>query len=173
MSLLNPKTTALALFIAASSLSACGYQPMMSQPKANSKNQTPVYQELTKVWIERIQDREGQLLQNQLATLLAPRGSSLQPEYKLQIDLTVSKSTLGFGKDDLATRANLNLNADFNLSGKQSFSGTSSTSVSYNILTSSPSGTEFVERDALHRGIDIIARDIHRRLAARLIAPTP
>ncbi len=154
------------LFILAASLSACGYQPLHG--KRQTAQKTAMQDELAKVWVLEIPDREGQLLHNELLNLFNTKGRPAQPKYELNVTYGESSSGLGIGKDDFATRANLNVNATFSLNGPVSLSGTSQSVVSYNILTS-PTGTEFAKRDARVRAIKNLAVDIHRRIAVHLL----
>ena len=148
------------------SLAACGYQPLHGKRKTGQD--TAMRDELAKVWVVEIKDREGQLLHNELLNLFNTKGRPAQPKYKLSVNYGESSAGLGIGKDDFATRANLNVNATFSLSGPVNLSGTSQSVVSYNILTS-PTGTEFAKRDARVRAIKSLATDIHRRVAVHLL----
>lgn len=124
--------------------------------------------ELASIWIHEIKDREGQLLHNELLNLFNVKGRPLKAKYDLKITYNENSSKIGIGKDDFATRANLQVSARFQLNGPISLSGTSNSVVSYNILTS-PTGTEFAKRDARNRAIKSVATDIHRRIAVHLL----
>ena len=156
----------LGLFIMATSLTACGYQPLHG--KRQTAQKTTMQNELSAIWVKEIKDREGQLLHNELLTLFNTKGRPKKPKYSLTVAYGDSSSGLGISKDDFATRANFTVTADFTLSGLSSFSGSSQTVVSYNILTS-PTGTEFAKRDAQLRAIKSVAADIHRRIAVHLL----
>jgi len=147
-------------------LGACGFQPVHGN-RQTAQNMA-MKQELTKIWVHEISDREGQLLHNELLNLFNPKGRPRAPLYELKVTYSEAQQGLGIGKDEFATRANLRVNASFNLSGTKSFSGHSRSVVSFNILES-PTGTEFAKRDARKRAIQSIARDIHRRIAVHLL----
>jgi len=151
-------------------LGACGFQPVHGN-RQTAQNMA-MKQELTKVWVHEIKDREGQLLHNELLTLFNPKGRPRAPLYELEVSYSESQQGLGIGKDEFATRANLRVNASFNLTGSKPFKGKSRSVVSFNILKS-PTGTEFAKRDARKRAIQSIARDIHRRIAVHLLNATP
>ncbi|NVK18680.1 MAG: hypothetical protein HWE30_08300 [Methylocystaceae bacterium] len=148
------------------SLSACGYQPLHGNRK--TAQNTQMKQELSRIWIEEIKDREGQQLHNELLNLFNMKGRPTQPKYKLNVYYEESTSGLGIGKDDFSTRANMVVQANFTLTGASNLDGKSQSVVSYNILTS-PTGTEYAKRDARVRAIKNIATDIHRRIAVHLL----
>lgn len=164
-----PKSFIIKLFcvvLLCANLVACGYQPLHGKRK--TAQNTAMQDELARIWIKEIEDREGQILHNELLNLFNVKGRPVQPKYQLIVRYNESSSGLGIGKDDFATRANLSVTANFSLSGPLSLSGTSQSVVSYNILTS-PTGTDFAKRDARIRAIKIIATDIHRRVAVHLL----
>ena len=168
MSLLKiKKTIVFAVFgVLIAGLSACGYQPLHGQRQTTQN--TAITDELSRVWIYEIEDREGQILHNELLSLFNPKGRPRSPNYKLKVSYVENSSGLGIGKNDFATRANFTVTANFNLSGVQDLKGTSTSVVSYNILTS-PTGTEFAKRDARERAIKSVAADIHRRIAVHIL----
>lgn len=152
-----------ALFI----LTACGFQPLHGERKTALN--TSMERELSSIWITEIEDREGQLLHNELLTRFNTKGRPTNPQYTMKIDYHESTSGLGIAKDEFATRANLVVTASFTLKGKLNFSGNSKAIASYNILTS-PTGTEFAKRDARIRAIKTISADIHRKVAVRMLS---
>lgn len=173
MSLRKSKKTCLFFLLGLMSigLSACGYQPLHGQ-RQTAQN-TAISDDLSRVWVFEIKDREGQILHNELLSLFNPKGRPKTPKYKLKISYGEASSGLGIGKNDFATRANFTVTANFILTGEQGLSGSSSSVVSYNILTS-PTGTEFAKRDARQRAIKGVAADIHRRVAIHILnAKTP
>ncbi len=157
----------LFLFAIAINLVGCGYQPLHGERK--TAQDVSIQKELSSVWVETIENREGQILHNELLTLFNTKGRPRAPKYKLKVTYSESFSSLGIGKDDFATRANLVANANFTLTGTSSLNATSQSVVSYNILTS-PTGTEFAKRDARNRAIKIIAKDIYRRVTVHLLS---
>ncbi|SCA56365.1 conserved exported hypothetical protein [Candidatus Terasakiella magnetica] len=171
MSLHKNHLIKLTCFLAiAISLGACGYQPLHGKRK--TAQNIAMSQALSTVWIDEIEDREGQLLHNELLALFNTKGRPRNPKYRLAVYYSESSAGLGIGKDEFATRTNLIVNAKFNLTGNNKLSGTSQSVVSYNILTS-PTGTEFARRDARLRAIKQVATDIHRRIAVHLLNAKP
>ena len=150
-------------------LTACGYQPLYSS-KTTSSNAS-VREELSKFWIYDLEDREGQLLHNELLHLFQIKGSARKPEYFVKLSYEEVSSGIGIDQDEFATRANLRITSVFTVTGKDEFSGKSETLVSFNILNS-PTGTEFSERDVRKRAIKAIANDIHRKIAVHLSQTT-
>lgn len=157
----------LIVLLVAMGLSACGYQPLHGN-RQTAQN-TKMKNELARIWISEIPDREGQQLHNELLNLFNIKGRPAQPKYKLKVNYSESTSGLGIGKDEFATRANMAVNANFSLTGAVTFRGTSQSVVTYNILTS-PTGTEFAKRDARKRAIENVATDIHRRITVHLLS---
>ena len=106
------------LLLSLTLLPGCGYQPLYG---AN----TPAAQQLPLVQINNIPDRLGQ-------QVLAPDrplpqdGRPASPEYTLDISLIPTVYKLGIALDDSATRAELNLQANYtlrNMQGAAVFSG--------------------------------------------------
>jgi len=161
---------AFGLFLVAASLTACGYQPLHGKRKT-VHNQT-IQSELSKVWVYEIKDREGQMLHNELLNLFNPKSRPKEAKYFLKVKYTESEVGLGFGKDDVATRTNLHVTAQFNLKGASFLNSESDSVVSFNILTS-PTGTEFAKRDARKRAIKEVAKDIYSRVAVHLVTKAP
>ena len=117
--------------------------------------------------ISPLPDRIGQQMHNLLRDRLNPTGQPRKPAYVLGIRLSESREELGIRKDETATRANLNLSAQFTLtatgSGGQLYSGNVNSVSSYNILTS-PFATGFSEADARARALRELADGIRTRL---------
>ncbi|WP_417795688.1 hypothetical protein [Terasakiella pusilla] len=157
----------LIVLLVAMGVSACGYQPLHGNRK--TAQNTKMKNELARIWINEIPDREGQQLHNELLNLFNVKGRPAHPKYKLKVSYNESTSGLGIGKDEFATRANMSVSATFHLSGAVTFSGVSQSVVTYNILTS-PTGTEFAKRDARKRAIENVATDIHRRITVHLLS---
>lgn len=152
------------------SLGACGFQPVHGKRKT-AENQI-MKNELAKVWIYEIEDREGQMLHNELLNLFNPKGRPAHSKFKLKIIYSETQSNTGIGKNEFATRSNLVVSASFQFIGNNPLKGLSRSTVAFNILNS-PTGTEFAKRDARKRAIESVARDIHRRIAVHLLNDSP
>lgn len=145
-------------------LSGCGFKPLYGSGK-NSISAG----ELDSVKVSHLPDREGQILRTLLVQRFNPDGRRVKPRFELKINLTQSISNLGVRRDATATRANLSVTADFFLteirSGKQSFKGKSSITVSYNILDDR-FATVAAQKNALERALRVIADSIKTRVSA-------
>jgi len=160
MSLFKSTCLVFALLV----LGGCGFQPLYGKGSAGN-----TISEFSRIHIKPIKDRAGQLLHNRLLTSLNTRGSPGNPLYLLDVLTNESKASLAVRKSAFATRANLKVTASFRLvstKGNNSlFSGTSSITVSYNILESD-FATLSAENDARKRATREIAEDIRIQLGA-------
>ena len=150
-------------------VSACGFKPLYQRGGGGDEKS------LSEIEVEVIKDRIGQQLRNLLIARLSPHGLAKQTAYRLTIELSESRQSLAFKKDDTATRANLIVRAKFTLLAKQrptsvGFSGEVVSTISYNILASD-FATLSAEADARKRALTIISEDIRIRLAAALRNP--
>ncbi len=145
-------------------LSGCGFKPLYGNGKSSISAR-----ELGGVDVSHLRDREGQILHTLLVQRFNPVGRRDKPRFKLKINLRKSINKLGVRRDATATRANLAVTADFFLTeirtGKQSFKGRSSITVSYNILDDR-FATVAAEKNALERALRVIADNIKTRVSA-------
>lgn len=158
MSLFKSTCLVFALLV----LSGCGFQPLYGKGSAGY-----TISEFSRIQIQPIKDRAGQLLHNQLLTSLNTKGAPGNPLYLLDILTDEATSSLAVRKSAFATRANLKVTANFRLlstkGNKPLFSGTSAITVSYNILDSD-FATLSAEKDARKRAVREIAEDIRIQL---------
>ncbi len=159
----RPAAAALLAGIALA-LSACGFRPLY---EVTDDQAMPPIGQMAEILISPLPDRIGQQMHNLLRDRLNPAGQPLDPAYTLDIRLSESRTELGIRKDETATRANLNLSAQFTLNSTQSggrlFSDRVRTVSSYNILTS-PFATGFAKDDARARALRELADAIQTRL---------
>jgi LPS-assembly lipoprotein len=145
-------------------LSACGFRPLYGG--AEGQAMSPV-DHMAAIRISPLPDRIGQQMHNLLRDRLNPTGQPREPVYSLGIRLAESRSELGIRKDETATRANLNLSAEFTLSAAQTgdllYDGHVKSVSSFNILTS-PFATGFSEADARKRALRELADGIRTHL---------
>jgi LPS-assembly lipoprotein len=146
-------------------LSGCGFRPLHGR----HSDAPGVTAELAAVAVAPIADRTGQLLRNALEQRLERSGGGQAKLYTLTIELEESTVGIGLGRDATVTRANLMLNANFDLirDGKKVWSGTSQSVAAFNML-SQQYATIMSERDSRDRAVTQIADDITRRLAVFL-----
>ncbi len=148
------------------SVAGCGFHPVYAPP--SEPDETPAADQLAAVRIEPLRDRTGQQLHNFLRDDLNPKGQPLEPDYKLQVELSQRIEELAFRQDETATRANIILNSSFVLraagDGRVLYSGRVSAIKSYNILDD-PYPTDVSAEAALRRGLRELSQDIKLRLA--------
>ena len=142
---------------------SCGFKPLYGN-HATSVSQA----ELSQVRLAPLHDRVGQLLHIQLSKGMHAQGKPRNPVWELVIKLTTQTVDLGIRKDETATRANMTLNALFQLkridTGRVSFKGRSVITISYNILESR-FGTISSRNDATRRATRELGENIKNRVA--------
>lgn len=145
------------------SATSCGFKPLYGD-HASSVSQAA----LAQVRLAPLRDRVGQLLHIRLSKAMHPRGKPRNPVWDLVIKLTTRTENLGIRKDETATRANLTLDAGFELrriaTGRVSFKGRSVITISYNILESR-FGTLASRTDATRRATRELGNNIQTRVA--------
>jgi LPS-assembly lipoprotein len=143
---------------------ACGFRPL-NHPRLEGG---AVGQGLQNIRIEFVENRIGQELRNQLLDRLNPYGQPDRALYSLTIELVEGVQNLGIRKDDSSTRANLIINARYQLSDlqarKELTRGSFRSVNSYDILTSQYA-TQIAREDARRRGAEQIANHIETRLS--------
>ena len=158
-----PPIVAAILCLAA--LAGCGFRPLHStESRASSAN-------LAEITIAPIPDRVGQQLRNRLRDEINPLGTPSSPRYVLSVKLSESLQNLAVRKDEVATRANLILRANFQLTRLHDravvMSSNAVSANSYNIL-SSDFATLSAENDARARAVSEISDDIKARVSVFL-----
>ncbi len=142
----------------------CGFSPLYGERGA-------VADALAQVRIAQIADRTGQQLRNHLLLRLSPRGQPNNPAYVLKVRLVETGRALGVRRDDVATRANLEIDAAYVLEragdGKALISSSVSSTTSYNILDSE-FGTLKAEANARARAVHDLSDALTTRLAVYL-----
>jgi LPS-assembly lipoprotein len=151
----------LSVSVALLVLSACGFRPLYGSDNGDTSL------EFSRIKVEPIPDRVGQILHNNLLTALNPKGLAGKPIYVLNTELTQGSISLAVRKSTFATRANLNARATFRLTrvqdGIKLYSGQSDITVSYNILDSE-FGTIAAQKDARSRALRELSHGIRTQL---------
>ncbi len=115
-------------------LGGCGFTPLYGR-----RNRRAIAH-LAAIKIDRIPDRLGQVLRNDLLSRLTPAGEPERPLYRLAVEITKSRAALAIQPDDSVTRFNLRLNVRFRLyeiaSGRLLYKDSTSTVGSYNAVRS-------------------------------------
>lgn len=141
----------------------CGFQPVYG--KKSVAGGGDVVAILAGVKVNRIPDREGQILHNYLIDRLKPHHDDARNTYDLTSRVTVSRTSLGVERDESTTRAKLTVSVTFRLKGGgtariftlRRVSGFSETEAEYPTLAA--------EEDALKRSLREIADDLKTRLS--------
>ncbi len=149
-------------------LAACGFQPMYGSHSA-SVEKTEAGQSMADIDIAYIEDREGQILRNELIDMIQPRGASQNPRYNLTFSkLTITDRELDLTKSSEATRAQvittIVMNLTDNESGELVLARSLRSISSYNILPSE-FATNVTEEDATENALKDLARQIQLQLS--------
>ncbi len=92
-------------------VAGCGFEPLYGSPSGREAATAAIQQ----VKIAPVPDRSGQVLHNFLLDQVNPKGAPLQPIYELATKLTEEQRELAFRRDEVATRVNMTLAAEFRL----------------------------------------------------------
>ena len=151
-------------------LAGCGFHPLYGS-KSVSQTDAQVKERLALVKVAPIDDRNGQILHNELEYRLHSETKAVKPEYTLLITLSSSLGGINFQKNATASGGELNMTATWNLirySSDKSLASGSFTSVdSVNFLGPRYASVS-AERDAEHRAINDLADMITDRVAVYL-----
>lgn len=162
----------LVLVLAVFLVAACGFRPVNApNPGADAEANAVNAAESGQVRVARIPDRVGQLVHNGLSARLNPEGYPYEPRYVLSVSLDEQIRETGFRLDETATRANLEIDARYELrdaeTGERLMRGRMNSINSANILDQ-PYATTVVERDARERGAEDVAEKIARDIRSWL-----
>jgi len=168
--LLNRKT--LSYIALAAALTGCGFSPLYGERTVQKgfmmEEQVTASDQLSKVYIAPITDRIGQLMKNNLLSIMAPRGYSKPTEFRLEVEVAEpTKYELALRKDDTSTRETLTYKATYKMfhDTETVIKGKTETRVSYNILKE-PYATDISKQYAEKRAAEILSRDIATRIGA-------
>lgn len=160
----------IALLIATSMVGACGYKPLYGQNAGAPSAQS----HLESINVKPIPDRIGQMMRTALMRDLSPRAKRSDHAYDITITLNESISTLAVERNAFATRANLTLTANYELTRRADFLNLASGSVksvsSYNILASD-FATKAAKDDSRKRAIQDLSNTLRTRLAIYFQGP--
>jgi LPS-assembly lipoprotein len=150
------------LVVALLGLAACGFEPLYGEQDQGATTEDL----LSRITVRPIADRLGQLVRIELTNRLTPR-PALEPLYVVSVRLNESKQNLAVRRDASATRSNLIITVNFELTpaggGDPLLSGVIRSSNGYDILTSD-FATLAAQKDARRRA----ARDIGDAIVERL-----
>ena len=156
----------LACFCCLILLGNCGFQPLHG--KRSQINAVDTINGLPYVTVATIPDRAGQIVRNKLLDLLQLKSVADRPLFKLSVSLKESREGMAFQRDDSATRFNLRLAAQFNLTdirtGRSLLVGNARAISAYNVVRSDYANL-INRRDALRRAAEGVAEGIRDRIA--------
>ena len=148
---------------------ACGFQPLYGGKGPNS-----VAAKLEQVEIAVIPDRYGQDLRNLLIDRFYSEGRPGNPQYRLLTGLSAVEQKLAIQKDSTATRAQLVVNAPYQLidagTGRVLMQANARSYISYNVLEQQYAALVTVE-NAYERALLEISNDITARVSMYLGRP--
>ena len=145
-------------------LTGCGFRPLYQESWADTQ------MHLSRIKIQTIADREGQLLHNKLSTLLTPHGASRTPLYSLSTSLTFGTRGIAIQKDASTSQEAIDLTFHITLTdhktGSVLYSSNETLSVDNSISISSPYSNLVEERNARRRLAEEAAQSIRLHLAS-------
>ena len=163
------KTIALCALLA---LGACGFEPLYG---GGQTKQGVTFAELSKICVDPIDHRAGQLVRNHLADRLTPTGRTGPKRYRLGVNLVWSSEGLALARDETVTRYNVQLEALFTLTdtatGRKIFGGTARSIAVYNVVDADYS-TLTAERDSERRAVREVSDEITTRLSVFFSSPS-
>jgi LPS-assembly lipoprotein len=95
-----------ALALAAALLSACGFEPVY-RPGGDLKDR------LTGIYVDPVDSRIGQATRGALLDAIAAPDRNPDARYRLTMNLTEKRESLGIQADETVSRVNINLTADW------------------------------------------------------------
>jgi LPS-assembly lipoprotein len=144
----------------------CGFQPLYGNRAGPTPGNT--VSDMSYIAVDIIPERAGHLVRNQLLDRLHPRGMAARPVYRLKVRLNTSREGIAFQQDDSATRFNLRLSADFELTdtraGSVVLKGHTLAISAFNVVRSDYANL-ISERDAVGRAARSLADGIQSRIA--------
>ena len=153
--------------MAATSLSACGFEPMYGTAFQSTQG-ADVQAEFSQIEIGNIKDKSGQYLRNALIDRFYRDGRPQNPRYTLNIsDISEGVIDLDVTKNSDATRAQLRLDTAMSLvdneSGEVVLERPLRTISSFNVLTSE-FATRVSEENTRKNALDNLARQIEMQI---------
>ena len=148
---------ALAIAALCTMLGACGFHPMYG---------TALAPQLSSIYVEPIEERDGFELRNTLIDRLNSDGKLEGKKYRLKITLDEATQGIALQNDATITRYNNTLNARYALSDAQGnllTQGSQTELSAYNVVNS-PYATLTAQQDSARRAAQDMAERIHLEL---------
>ena len=140
--------------------SSCGYEPIYSKNINTNK-------ELLSISIKNIKNRSGQILRNTLLNQLNPERERVLIKYRLIIEISESRTDLGYRRDMSATRADLEVTAKYllkNTKNDEIILKDEANSISSFDVVESVYATLIAEKDAREKSLKVISDNIYTNL---------
>jgi len=154
----------LFLCLAVPSLGACGFHPLYAQNQANETTSDV----LSRIKIDLIENRVGQLTRSVLLENLTPKGAPVNAEYELVVDLNATTNDHGFTKASGATISDYILSGNYKLiriaDTKIIRSGTLRARTSFNLVQS-----DFASLEAEATAREDAARNLARQISNQVV----
>jgi len=151
------------LMLLASTLGGCGFRPLYA-----SRGPHDWDPDLAAIVISPIRDRPGQVLALALRESLNPGGLSMQPRWRLETVLSISRADLGIQRNSTATSSEITVSASYNLidykSGSRVYTSSSRAISDFNQLNDAYA-TQVGAEDAQDRALQELAEEIAMRMA--------
>ena len=141
-------------------ITSCGYQPIYSKNINTNK-------ELLSISIKNIKNRSGQILRNTLLNQLNPERERVIIKYRLIIEISESRTDLGYRRDMSATRADLEVTAKYllkNTKNDEIILKDEANSISSFDVVESVYATLIAEKDAREKSLKVISDNIYTNL---------
>ena len=138
----------------------CGYEPIYS------KN-ININKELLSISINNIKNRSGQILRNTLLNQLNPERERVIIKYRLIIEISESRTDLGYRRDMSATRTDLEVTAKYllkNTKNDEIILKDEANSISSFDVVESVYATLIAEKDAREKSLKVISDNIYTNL---------
>lgn len=144
-------------------LASCGFQPIYG---AHDGDGNPVNEQLSRIAIDNIPERPGQILRNNLIDRMYGKGRPREPLYHLEVRLRITQEDLGIQADAVSTRTLMNTNADYVLratAGKEILRGTARSITNFNRLS-----TQYGNLAAMDAATERTLREVSEQIVNRL-----
>jgi LPS-assembly lipoprotein len=151
------------LLFAALALGGCSYRPLYG----TSSEDRGVPAELATIAIPEAETRLGQIVRNDLLSAMRPAGTSAEDRYRLDLNLTQSRSEVIDKSQPSTTRKSFNASVTFDLVEGSTvvYSGKTFSHVSYDVVRQ-PFADSQAETNAMERAAHELSTDIRTRLAS-------
>ena len=157
-------------------VAACGFKPLYVEKTSgnnfwyyNNEYNSEIVQEMSKIKVETVSDRIGQLVKNELIDIFTPLGVPKKAEYFLKIKpIDTRRSEQALRDDITATREKVQYTVEYSLWSKEKgelFTDSARISLSYDLLDN-PYSTTMDKKKIEKDGAKILADDMALRIGA-------